>query len=235
MLFQPARGRASAQLEQLLQERQLGVELAVRVETGQAGVVGHHVQPQVFVAAGVELVFAQQARDETDGAHLADQAGVEGDLAQPVEDVHAARGRAGAKQRVDLDQQQVERTAVVDERKQRRVAGVATVPIRLAVDLHRLKDERQAGRGQQRVQAQFGAGEHPRLPGVHAGGGDEQRDLAVLHRLDHHMACQHIAQGVQVERVELVGAEGSEKRTHPLVARQMVEAERVGACAALRA
>jgi hypothetical protein len=56
-----------------------------------------------------------------------------------------------AQRGVDLHQQQVVGRALGDQRQQRRVAGVAAVPVGLAVDLHRLEQQRQAGRGQHHV------------------------------------------------------------------------------------
>jgi hypothetical protein len=53
---------------------------------------------------------------------------------------HQSGGRRNG--RVDLDEQQVERLGVVDQREQGRVAGVAAVPERFAVDFHRLEEVR---------------------------------------------------------------------------------------------
>ena len=55
-------------------------------------------------------------------------------------------------ERVDLDQDDITGFAFIDQRKERRVAHVAAVPIGLAVDFDSLEKERQAGRGHHAVE-----------------------------------------------------------------------------------
>ncbi|EWS55571.1 hypothetical protein X551_01584 [Methylibium sp. T29] len=225
MLLQPLVRGPTPELEQAVEEHPVGVELAARVERRQAFVVGDHVQAQVLVVAGLQPALAHQARHEGDRAHLGHQAGVEGDLGQAVDDLDTAGRRPLVLQRVDLHQQDVERLGVVDQRVDRRVAGVAAIPVGLPVDRHGLEDERQAGGGQQRIDRQVLAGEDVGLAAAHAGSRDEQRDVATPQRVLVDMPPGHVAQRVQVQRVELIGAEGAKEAVEPLVARQLVEVE----------
>ena len=80
--------------------------------------------------------------------------------------------------RVDVHDHHVAAVAVVDQREDRRVAHVAAVPVGLAVDLDRLEQERQAGRGQHRVGRDLALAEHLHLAGAHVGRGEEQLDRA---------------------------------------------------------
>ena len=84
--------------------------------------------------------------------------------------------RARPLDRVDLHQDRVRRRALPDQRRHRRVARVAAVPVRLAVDLHRLEHRRQARRGEQHVGRELGIAEDAAAAGAHVGRGDEELD-----------------------------------------------------------
>ena len=213
------------QVVQGLQKGRLGVELAGSLQRRQPGVVGHHVQAQALVLAGVHPAFGQEALHEADGAQFTHQTSVEGDLVDTVSDLFGRVGRAGPVQRVDLHQQQVQRFGVIDQGPQRGVAAVATVPVGLTINLHSTKDLRQAGTGQQRIDAQVAAVEDPRLPTAHCGGGDEQRQRALLQCLRPHVALQHRAQRVGAAGVELVGAEQAQPLLAPGIQRVVFEIE----------
>ena len=64
----------------------------------------------------------------------------------PVADVAGRVRHLARPHRVDLDQQQVARAAVLDQHRERRVGDEAAVPIGFAVDHHRRVHLRQAGR-----------------------------------------------------------------------------------------
>ena len=83
---------------------------------------------------------------------------------------------ARALDRIDGDQDRVVRHAFLDQRRHGRIAGIAAVPIGLAVDLDRLEHGRQAGRGEQHVGRQLGVAEHARPSGAHVGRRDEELD-----------------------------------------------------------
>ena len=129
--------------------------------------------------AGVRI---DQLGDEGDRPHLAHQRGVEADLVDAVEDLRSpCCGSSGALDRIDVDDQHVRRVAAIDQREDRRIAHVAAVPIGLAVDLDGLEQERQAGRGHDRVDRQLVVGEHLDLAGAHIGGADVELQRTARH------------------------------------------------------
>ena len=79
--------------------------------------------------------------------------GIEGDLVEAVHDLLGGARRARALDRIDRHDQRVLRGAFAHERRHGRVAGIAAIPIGLAVDLDRLEQRRQAGRGEEDVRA----------------------------------------------------------------------------------
>ena len=144
-----------------------------------------------FISRAAQLAVLDHPADEGDRPHLAHERGVEADLVDAVHDV-ARRGRhVGAVHRVDVDHDHVRRLAVVDQRVDGGVAHVAAVPIGLAVDLDRLRHERQASRRQDGVRRHLGAGEDPDLAGPDVRRRQEQLDrraavepLEIDHRLE---------------------------------------------------
>jgi len=135
----------------------------------------------------------------------------------------AERGRARTLDRVDLDENRVVRRAFAHQRRDRRVAGVAAVPIGLAVDLHRLEQGRQAGRGEQRVRRDRGVAEHAAPAGAHAGGGDEQLDRCARQPVEVDGLGQDPAQGIGAARIEVVGREQARGEVHRDEGRGVVE------------
>src|SRR3546814_1256125 len=80
------------------------------------------------------------------------------------------------------------------------------LPVGHAVDLDRLKDQRQAGRGHHHVGGQLVALEDLHAAGLHVGGGDvdlQMRAGAHLLEVDHRL--QQVTQRIEVQRIELVG------------------------------
>src|SRR3546814_6948779 len=67
------------------------------------------VHQHLLVGLAVELALVDQARDEVDGAELAQQAGVEGDLVHPIQDLTRRLRRAPAEDRIDLHDDDVVR------------------------------------------------------------------------------------------------------------------------------
>jgi multidrug efflux pump subunit AcrA (membrane-fusion protein) len=121
-----------------------------------------------------------------------------GNAAAVVKQREAALSQA----RVDLDQQQVVGRALGDQRHQRRVAGVAAVPVGLAVDLDRLEHERQAGGGHDRDNGQLGLLEDAAPAGAHVGRGDKHLESgATVDPLEIDLGGQQVAQGIDVERI----------------------------------
>jgi hypothetical protein len=212
---------------QVFEEVALGVELAGDAERLHPLLVADHVDAHVPVARREGLLqrtLLQQALHEGDGAHLVQERGVEGDLVHPVVDLERGARDALALQRVDPHQHDVRGRAAVDQGPDRRVAHAAAVPVRVAVDLHRLVEVRQAGRGERRVERELVLAEDPRSPGAHVGGGDEDAERpAGAHRVDVDPLGEEAAQRVVVERVGLVGREQPAEQGEPEVARRVVE------------
>ena len=208
---QPAPRGALAQIEQVLHAGARGVGLAVRRQLahGLAAVDAVHVDgPQ----AGRRHALGHHVVEHGHPAHLRDQAGVEGQRVGAVDDLLGRLRRAGVAQRVDLHQQDVARAAQLHQRRQRGVAGVAAVPVGAAVDLRRLEQHRQAGRGHHRLRREPPAGEDHGAAGFHVGGVDEHLGLGQAgDALEVDLALQQLAQRVDVERVALVGREAPQR------------------------
>src|SRR5262249_59444083 len=95
---------------------------------------------------------------------------------QPIEDFARGARRPGSLDRVDGDEKRVLRRAVAYERRDRRVAGVTAIPIRLAIDLYRMEESRQAGGRKQNIGCKLGVAKHAPATGVNVGRRYEQPD-----------------------------------------------------------
>ena len=93
-----------------------------------------------------------------------------------------SRMRVGAARRVaqapwaQHHHHHVERAGRAQQRHHRRVGAEAAIPVRLAVDLDRMVQRRQAGRGHRRVERQLVVAEHAQAAAVGVRGRDVQRD-----------------------------------------------------------
>ena len=145
-----------------------------------------HVDAAVFARPGAVLqrALVDQPAHELDGAVFGDQRGVERDLVDAVDDLLRCLRRRRPQHRIDLHHQHVLGVGGAEERKDRRVGGVAAVPVGHAVDLDRLEHVRQRRRGHHRVGVDLVAREDAQPAGVHVGRRDEQRHLALLHRVE---------------------------------------------------
>ena len=93
-----------------------------------------------------------------------------------IENVARRAGNLRALHRIDLNQDGIAGFAFPHQRRDRRIARIAAVPIDLAVDLDGLKQRRQAGRSEQHVGRDLAVAEHPAAAGADIGGGHEQLD-----------------------------------------------------------
>src|SRR3546814_19081394 len=89
-----------------------------------------------------------------------------------IQDLTRRLRRAPAEDRIDLHDDDVVRLRRIEEGKESGVTHVAAVPVGHAVDLARLKDQRQAGRGHHHVGGQLVAPEDLTEAGLNVGGGD---------------------------------------------------------------
>lgn len=156
VLLQPQVGPAAALAIEARDEVPLGVELARGGELFNLLLGMDQMQAHGAVALHLQSFGVDQLLQQLNAAQLLDQAGIEGDLVNAVDDVPGAIWQLLAHQRIDLNDHQVLAVHVVDQRKQRRIATVAAVPVGLAVDLHRWEHERQAGRGHHRIHRDIG-------------------------------------------------------------------------------
>ena len=118
--------------------------------------------------------------------------------------------------RVDLDDQHVFGRGVAKEREDHRIAHVAAVPVRCAIDRDGLEQHRQRGRCHHDVGRDFLAREDAQPPGRHIGGGDEQLHIGIAaHRLEIDEALDHILERIDVEGIEIVGRKVLRHRVEP--------------------
>ena len=75
------------------------------------------------------------------------------DLVEPFEDFARGRRRPFRLVGRHLHDEQIGGVGGLHQRDERRVGDIAAVPIGFALDLDRVVDERQAGRGQHRLDA----------------------------------------------------------------------------------
>ncbi len=139
----------------------------------------------------------------------------------------AVRGVSTRSRRIDLDQDHVERVALAHQRRDRRIADVAAVPIGLAVDLDRLEHRRQAGRGEQHVGRDVLVAEHAAAPGVDIGRGDEELDRGLAEMSEIDALLEQVADRVVAERIEAVGRNHPRHQVHRQIGRRGVEAPAV--------
>ena len=140
-----------------------------------------------------------------DHPQFLEQHRVERDLVETVEDVAGAARRAGPLDGIDGDEDGVLGIQLADERGDGRVAGIAAVPIGLAVDLDRLEHGGQAGRGEEYVRREILLPEDAAAPGVDVGGGDEQLDRRLADAVEIDELLQNLAERVLAAGIEIVG------------------------------
>ena len=196
MVVDPGLRAFATDLMEAGEEAPVGVELAGDAQFLHHVVGRNGMDQHPLDLVGIELAVIDQLGDESDRAHLPHQRRIEADLVDPVHDVARGRRHVRPLDRIDVHDQHVARLAAVDQREDGGIAHVAAVPVVLALDLDRLVDERQTGRGQHPVDADVVLGEDLHLAGAHIGGRDEQLDrgarphaLEIDHLLKHSRAA----------------------------------------------
>ena len=181
-----------------------------------------------LVGAGQPPLF-EQPLHKGDGPQFAQQRRVETDLVDPVLDLLRGDRHLIAFQRVDVHDDDVVWQVVSEQREQRRVTGIAPVPIGLPppglriVDLDRLKHRRQAGRGKDRIGRDLVMGKDPDLAGS-----DGSRayiklrplvgtDIVKVQRLDQRL------HRVAIERPIAIGRNRARHRIGPRVKRRQFQ------------
>ena len=128
-------------------------EFPFRVELRGGAKSGQHLASDAVDAHTCPLRAFAIARigdlpKERHHAQLLQKNGIERHLVQPVENLRGRARRFVAFDRVNLNKNGVLRFALPDEGCDRGIAGIATVPVRFAVDLYGLEHGWKAGRGE---------------------------------------------------------------------------------------
>ena len=126
--------------------------------------------------------------------------------------------RLVALDRIDLDDDRVAALGFVEQGIQGRIAGVSAVPIRLAVDDHRLKQIGQARRGHGVIRGENIAAEDMAASGPHVCRRDKQLEAvgrAEAFEIDDLLEMD--PQRIDVERIELVRAQNSRHGVSPRI------------------
>ena len=144
---------------------------------------------------------------DRDQSQLLHQRRIERDLVQAVEDLACRARNAGTLDRIDLNEHRIARCALTHEWRDGRITHITAVPIRLAVNLDRLEQRRQAGGGEQHVGSELGIAKYVTAPGADIGGGDEQPDRRLRKPRKVDALGQDIAHGVGAARIEVIGRE----------------------------
>ncbi len=207
MIRQPAVGGGAASVEQRVEEAEIGVEINAQPQRGQRHAFADIMDQHLAIAPLGQAFVIDQAADEIDRAQFAQQISVEIDLGHTRGNLDRALRRARALDWVDLHNDDVATGLHTEQREQRGVAGVATVPIRRAINHHRLKQLRQAGRRHDVIGGELRAIEDADAPRLHIRGADKKLDrCAVAHALEINQLLHHLLQRIHVERIEIVGA-----------------------------
>src|SRR5262249_12174717 len=111
------------------------IELSRNSELGHRSVVSDRMNKHAAIFAPIEDIVVDQLGDERDGAHLTHQRTVEADFVHAIEDFRRRLGQLLALDRIDVDQDHVFGTAVVDQGKDGGIAHGPAVPIVLTIDL----------------------------------------------------------------------------------------------------
>ncbi len=229
MRVEEAAGGALAELAQRLERLVVGVERAAP-RLGLAQILHHdamEAQPAKLARprAARQAALVDEAVDECDPAQFRQQRGVEADLVHAAHDLAAARRHLAALARIDLHDQHVLGRGRAQKRDHCRIAAVAAVPVRHAVDLDGAEQQRQRGRGHHHLGRDLGAREDAELAGLHVGRRDEQlAPPIVADRLEVDEALDQLLERIDVERVEVIGREQARHRAEPqILARQKRE------------
>ncbi len=205
MLVQKGRATLAAQFEQPFEKLTLSVVFArspepAHLHLGIDAVDEDSLEPSVVVESG-----GDQSVDESDGAHLAHEAGIEAERVDAIQDRLRASGRLVDLYGIDHDEHHIGPGAVENHREDRRVPHVAAVPIILAVNLDSLKQGWQAGGGKHGIDAHVGMIERAQPVGHDVAGADKELHLAGMTQLLEVDLCgENFAQRMAAGGIELI-------------------------------
>ena len=153
-----------------------------------------------------------------------DQRRIEGDLVDAIHDL-AGGGRCRLPfQRVDLDDQHILGAGGAKKRKDHRIAAIAAIPIRHAIDLHRAKQRRQASRRHNGICCDLLAAENAHAPGLDIGRRNENLQIGIgAQLLEIDKALDQILERIDVERIDVIGRKIARNRIDPGLYRRAFE------------
>ena len=152
------------------------------------------------------------------------QRGVERYLVDTVEDAPCRAWHTLADGRIDLDDQNIRARRSAQDWHERRIAHIAAVPVMLTFDFDRLKQEWQAGGRHDDVRRDLVALKNPATPCLHIGCRDEQfQILAPAHFVEIDQVGNHRAEGIDVERIEIIGRGDALQHVEPEIGGRPVE------------
>ena len=157
------------------QEVPLGVELGGIAEVDHQ-VARYAVNAHACPQRALSIARVADLPQQRNHAQLLQQNCIEGDLVEAIEDLPGGLWRARALDGVDLHENCIVRLTFPHQGRDRGVAGIAAVPIILALDFDGLEHGRQTGGGEQHVGRDLTVAEHPALAGTNICGGDKQLD-----------------------------------------------------------
>jgi hypothetical protein len=194
----------------IVQERE---EFPFRIELGGGTELGQHLASDAMDAHARPLRAFAIARigdlpEERHHAQLLQENGIERHLVQPVENLRGRARRFVAIDRIDLNENSVPRLALSNEGGDRRITGIAAVPIRFAVDLYGLEHGGQTGRGKQNVRRNGAVFKHMTAASPDIGGGDEK----LYGRLRQPLEIDEIGQPAEVPEIPSISSQGSSSK-----------------------
>src|SRR5262245_37961664 len=213
---------------QHLKEIIVSVEAAGGIEclrrSGELNTV--HIDAAIPTDADAAWQFAlvDQLADESDTAQFRHQRRIERNLVYAGHNLVLRFRHLLALHRIDLNKQQVLGLSGANQRVERRIAYVASVPIGLTFDLNSAEQVREAGRSDNHVRGHLLAPEHVEPSGLHIGGGNEQLQiLARAHGVEIDETLDQILQRIDIERIEIVWRQISRERLHPEADRRILD------------
>ncbi len=194
-------------------------ELPFSIELRGSAKFGQHLASNAVDAHPRPLCAFDVARigdlpKERHHAQLLQENGIEGHLVQPVENLGGRARWFLAFDRVDRNENGVLRFALSNEGRKRGIAGIAAVPVGLAVYLYGLEHGGQTGRGEQNVRGNGAVLEHVTAASPHIGGRDEELNGRLLQPLEIDEIGQNLAQWIRSHRVQLIGRKQPRHEIH---------------------
>src|SRR5512143_10844 len=168
-----------------------------------------HVDAAILVRSGPvwQAPLVDQPVDKFDRAQFRQKRRIEGDLVDAAHDL-ARRGRDFlSHKRIDLNDQHVLGAGRAEERIDDRIAEIAAVPVRHAVDRDGAEYRGQTGRGHHRLGGNLLAREYVQAAGLHIGCGDENLPCVRAQTIEVDEALDEILERVDVEWIDVVGRE----------------------------